>query len=491
MAAQSTADIGGLTRPSGQLDAGTALSPYSGQLGERRAAHLLRRAGFGGSPDEVRRFAAMPASDAVESLMRFPSTANLPQQPDYIFDGATVVQKYGPLRNLSPDELKLARTEIHQGLYRTRVSMQTWWLNRMLQTPAPLQEKMAFFFHGHFTSGLGVKGTSAYEMLGQLQLFRNYALGNLRELTRAVARDPAMLRYLDGAANVAAHPNENFARELMELFTLGVDHYTENDVRESARAWTGWKYGPRIGVRFDPNDHDWGSKTFLGQTGNFNGDDIVNIIYSQPQCSRFLATWLLNGFVYNNPEPELVEGVAAMLRRNDYDLAPVMSTLLRSNVFYSDRAYRALVKSPVEFVVGAHKALGLSKISEDAVPAIASMGQVLLDPPNVAGWPGGENWITSGTLISRQNYLARLIDSQTVADSAWLGQLPMHPRDAAGRLVSALLQGDAAPASVFSVEAMLDGAGTTALAKLSAENFGERVSGAAYLTMSMPAFQLG
>jgi uncharacterized protein (DUF1800 family) len=277
----------------------------------------------------------------------------------------------------------------------------------------------------------------------------------------------------------------------MEIFTLGVDRYTERDVRESARAWTGWRVNRTTATAtFDPQRHDYGRKTFLGQTGNFNGNDIVSIIFAQPQCARFFATSLLNFFVYNNPEPALVEGVAALLRAHDFELTPVLGAIFRSNVFYSERAYRALVKSPVEFVVGTYAALGLSAIDETALPALTQMGQRLYFPPNVAGWPGGSNWLTSGTMIARQNFLVRLLGSQTLASSTWLGGVPVNSAGAASQLSETLLQGDLAPASLVEVERYLNGAGSAALASLSGENYGERVSGAVYLAMATPAYQL-
>jgi uncharacterized protein (DUF1800 family) len=357
----------------------------------------------------------------------------------------------------------------------------------MLTTPAPLQEKMTLFWHGHFTSRVGI----SIFAFGQNQLFRQYATGNMRALTHAVSKDPAMLIYLNNDQNVASHPNENYARELMELFTLGIGHYTEQDVREAARAWTGWRLNKKTGeVRFAPNQHDDGTKTFLGQTGNFNGDDIVDIIFGQQQCSRFLATSLLNYFVYNDPEPELVDAVAAIMQRNNYELAPVLSAIFRSNVFYSARAYRALVKSPVEFVVGTYKALGVTEISPDSVGFVNRMGQMLFEPVNVAGWPGGQNWLTSGTMVVRSNFVASVANTQTIADSSWLHAVPMEPDKATHEIVASLLQGDVAPASRFQVEALLGGAGTSALAMLSPENYDLRIKQATSLAMTMPAYQL-
>jgi len=486
-------DVAGIHRPDGRLDAATALRPYKGPWDERRAAHLLRRAGFGGSPADVKRLASGGVSAAVGSLVDFPSTSSLPP-PANVYDPIGHVRQMlgGRAPGMLGDDDKRRLGKMVRKEERASVlSLQSWWLDRMLVSPAPLQEKMTLYFHGHFTTAAVQKGVSPPMVLAQNQLFRDNALGNLRELTRKVSKDPAMLLYLDNSLNVASHPNENYARELMELFTLGVDHYTEQDVRESARAWSGWQVLRRDGVaRFVPGRHDGGTKTFLGRTGAWTGDDIVDIIFDQPQAATFFAGSLLNFFVYNDPEPELVDAVAALVRKNDFELAPVVSTLLRSDVFYSDRAYRALVKSPVEFVVGTHKALGLAQIDDSARRALAAMGQVLFYPPNVAGWPGGQNWITSQMMLARQNFVAGLVTSQAMADSTWMNALPLQARTAANDLVAAILQGDASPLATAQLVAYLNGEGESALGMLSGENRDERVRGAAYLTMAMPAFQL-
>ncbi|HEX3672589.1 MAG TPA: DUF1800 domain-containing protein [Candidatus Cybelea sp.] len=467
MAAQAQVDVGGIARPQGRPDYSTALQPYRGTLGVRAAAHLLRRAGFGGTPDEVRRFAEMRAEEAASALVAVPSAKSIPAPPEGEIAG--------------PTGMREARHNL--------AALQLWWLNRMLTTPAPLQEKMTLYFHGHFTS----RATPRFPRItyNQNALFRSNATGNLRELTRDVSKDAAMLIYLDGANNVAAHPNENYARELMELFTLGVDNYSENDVRESARAWTGWKVNRKTdAVAFDPTRHDGGRKTLLGRTGYFDGDDVVNIIFDQPQCARFFAAGLLNWLVYNDPESELVDGVAELIRVHNYELAPVLSTILASNVFFSVRAYRALVKSPVEFVVGTHKALGLPAIDESALPALQQMGQRLFFPPSVAGWPGGANWLTSATMIARQNFLTRLLGSQTLEASSWLRGLPIAPKNVAASIAQTLLQDDVAPASLVELNGYLMGTGSAALASLSVENYDQRVRGAAYLALATPAYQL-
>lgn len=461
-----TVDVSGIARPSGQLDAAASLRPRTGRLGTRAAAHLLRRAGFGGTPEDIERYAGMTATDAAASLVRMPPVNGIAPPPD-LKDVALG----------SPANRRIIR------------SVQLWWLNRMLTTPAPLQEKMTLYFHGHFTS----RGTPRFPWItyNQNALFRRYALGNLRELTRDVSKDAAMLIYLDGNVNVAAHPNENYARELMELFTLGVDQYTERDVRESARAWTGWRVDRRGDtVSFIPSQHDGGVKEFLGKRGNFNGDHIVDIIFEQPQCARFFAASLLNWFVYNDPEPALIESVAQLLRKHDYELSPVVEAILRSDVFHSERAYRALVKSPVEFVVGSYKTLGVGQMDAGVLDALQQMGQRIFFPPTVAGWPGGANWLTSGTMIARQNFLSRLLNSQTSNGSPWLGNLSLHPATAAQRVAQNVLQNDVAPAALHEIEAFLNGTGSAALAELSVENFQQRSSGAVYLAMATPAYQL-
>ncbi|HEY6449799.1 MAG TPA: DUF1800 domain-containing protein [Candidatus Cybelea sp.] len=491
MAAQAQIDVGGTLRPQGSLDLSTALKPYSPVLGERAAAHLLRRAGFGGTPDEVRRYAAMDAREAVTLLLEFPSPSSIapPRELDDL--PSPVSMATAPLgRMMRGQEMTVTQRPQRRRQGREAIlALQLWWLNRMLTTVAPLQEKMTLHFHGHFTS----RATPLFPWItyNQNALFRRSALGNLRQLTRDVSKDAAMLMYLNGAQNVASHPNENYARELMELFTLGVDNYTEKDVRDSARAWTGWRVNRRADtVTFDASLHDAGQKTFLGRLGNFDGDDVVDIIFAQPQCARFFATRLLNWFLYNDPEPELVDRVAALLRRHDFELAPLVGTLLASNVFYSPRAYRALVKSPVEFVIGTYKSLGLSAVDRSALPALQQMGQQLFYPPSVAGWPGGEDWLTSGTMISRQNFLTRMLGTQTLAASSWLRDLPLASTSAVQMLGDRILQGDVARASLRELEAYMNGKGSAALSSLSAENYDQRVSGAAYLAMATPAYQL-
>jgi uncharacterized protein (DUF1800 family) len=500
VAAQTTAPIS--YRPAGALDASNALLPYSGPWSRRQAAHLLRRAGFGGSPADVERLAAMSARDAVDSLVRFADTSALPARPPLEDPPVPPRGLYrGFAQGMAADQMtvdarKAFQMVNNQTRRRNLIAMQQWWLGRMIATAAPLQEKMTLFWHGHFTSS-PEKQTTAQELLMQNQLFREYGLGNVRELTQHVSQDPAMLRYLDNNVNVKSHPNENYARELMELFTLGIGNYTEQDIRESARAFTGWTFQRNpdgTGSFFDNRgQHDDGTKTFLGQSGNFAGNDIVEIIFRQPAASKFFARKLLSFFVYMDPEPQLIDQVAALIAKNNYELRPVMSTLLRSNLFFSDRAYRALVKSPVEFLVGTHQLFGITEVAPVELATLRSMGQVLFYPPNVKGWDGGAAWLSSQTILTRENFANGVAQNPKMMDSGgWIATAmrSMDPRTVAQTLTQTMLQGDVSPAAIAQLVAYLGGNGQSALAQLSPENVDERVRSAAYLTMAMPAYQL-
>ncbi|GAC1415763.1 MAG: DUF1800 domain-containing protein [Candidatus Velthaea sp.] len=478
-------------RPAGELNLSTALAPYTGSWDRRSAAHLLRRAGFGGTPEDVRRAAAMSPHDAVDALLHFLGPSALPQPPMDAAPG--MLGEFGgrPRMQLDDAQIKEVRMRIGQKRRQEQIALRTWWLNRMLATPAPLQEKMTLFLHGHFTSAPG-KGVEAADLAVQNMLFRRYANGNFRALTLAVSRDPAMLRYLDNTRSEKSHPNENYARELMELFTLGIGNYSENDVRESARAFTGWQAPRRRGFTFNAAQHDDSTKTFLGRTGNFDGKDIVDIIFQQPAAAKLLATKLLEFFVYNDPEPELVATFAAVIRKNDFELEPTLSTLLRSNVFFSERAYRALVKSPVEFVIGSYQAFGISEADPSAIGALNRMGQVLFYPPSVKGWDGGAAWLTSQTILARENFASALMASPKMLNApAIAGGMPaMDPHAAARRLTDTILLGDVSPASSARLVSYLSGSDVAVSGMLSGENFDERIRGAAYLTMAMPAYQL-
>ncbi len=430
---------------------------------------------------------------AVDSFIRFPDSSALPTAPAGLVEDRirriARATMFGGAGMLDADQRTMLRKAIGQTRRTNAIALEEWFLDRMIQTPAPLQEKMTLFWHGHFTSSYQ-KGIPAQALVDQNNLFRANALGNIRELTLQVAQDPAMLRYLDNAQNVKAHPNENFARELMELFTLGIGNYTETDVRESARSFTGWNLNRDFAFVDNAAQHDDGTKTFLRRTGNFSGRDIVEIIFAQPAAAKLFADRLLNFFVYNDPEPELVDAVAALLRTNGYALQPVMATLLRSNVFYSERAYRALVKSPAEFVVGSCRLFGVKSSEPPVLGALSRMGQRLFYPPDVKGWNGGAAWLNSQTLLARENFASGLMTQ--MGDGGWLGAAlhSMNPPLVARAVTDTILQGDVSAAAASRLIAYLGGSGVSALGSLSGENADERIRGAAYLTMAMPAYQL-
>ena len=487
-------------RPPGPLPA-SPLAPYAGPWNARLAAHLLRRAGFGGSPSDIQTAAGQTMNAAVDALIHFPATDSLPEGPELIDnDEGTPLAVPAPLASPMPEgtgtdaatsaivEARKARQMLRR---RQELANVTWWLDRMLVSPAPLQEKMTLYLHGHFATASNQKGIYGTDIVDQNWLLRHYALGNWRDLTHQIARDRAMLKWLDNARNVKAHPNENFARELMELFTLGIGNYTENDVRESARAFTGYTFRRRTGeFFFNAAQHDDGSKTFLGQTGNFNGDDVIDIIFTQPAAPKYFAHRLLEFFVYSDPEPELVDALAATIRKNDFNMAPVMSALFRSNVFYSDRTYRALVKSPIEFAIGSYKLFGFTEVAPQTVGVLNRMGQVPFHPPSVKGWDGGAQWLNTQTILARENFASEITTAAARGKNFLNAAPPGNAGDEAQSLTHTILQGDASPASVADLASYLDGRGTSADGMLSGENFEERMRGAAYLTMAMPAYQL-
>src|SRR3989475_1642086 len=360
---------------------------YQGALGTPRvrAAHLLRRAGFGATSAELDRYAAMTSTMMTQSVLDYQQTSN------------AALEAQLPTLDLASDKGPNAG------------AVQAWWLQRMVQTARPLEEKMTLFWHGLLTSGLDKAGPA--QMYTQNQLFRTMALANFDDLLKAVSKDPAMMIYLDTETNRTGKPNENYARELMELFTTGIGHYTEDDVRESARAFTGWtlKGGKQLRYTtesaFNPRFFDSGQKTFMGKTGNFTGDDIVEMLVPLRATAEHLSTRLFSFFAYANPEPEIVHHLADTFQQSHYNVGTVVREIFNMDAFYSAKAYRALVKSPAELTAQTLRATGAdARGFLAAANAMAPMGQLLFYPPNVAGWPAGTSWINSSTLLNRINF---------------------------------------------------------------------------------------
>lgn len=377
------------------------------------AGHLLNRAGFGATPAEVDAAEKAGLAATVEQLLRPP---NEPEEDGVELPWTTpdnFRERKQEMRALKSDpagnrrEVRKLRRERRDEM----VDLGAWWLQRMRETRAPLVEKMTLFWHGHFATS-AVKVKHAFWMWYQNHTFRRLALGNFKRLLRAITRDPAMMIYLDLAQSEKAHPNENWARELMELFTLGIGHYSEEDIRESARAFTGYRiHLQRQPFRFVESLHDPGRKNFLGHSGNFKGDDILDIITQQPACPEFIGRKLCRFFVTDEPSPALVDAVAASLRQEDYELTPVLRALFSSAEFYSDRVIRTQIKSPIQFLIQTCKLLDRDLPSKGIMQgALRQMGQIPLVPPNVKGWDGGKSWISTSTLLFRYNFANYLLN---------------------------------------------------------------------------------
>ena len=272
----------------------------------------------------------------------------------------------------------------------------------MIYTKRPFQEKMVLFWHGLLTSASSKVGKGP-KMLHQNTLFRNHALGRFNELLKAISKDPAMLIWLDSKRNRKRTPNENFARELLELFSMGEGTFTETDVREVARAFTGY-FISNDAFSFRASQHDSGRKHVFNRTGNFDGDDIIGMIMEQPITAEYISKRLFTFFVHDDPTPTFIKKMGGILRANQYKIRPLMRFLLSSREFYSEKAYRAKIKSPSELVAGTLRMLEIETDGRKLPAVLTNMGQTLFNPPDVAGWPGGHAWINSTTLLHRLNF---------------------------------------------------------------------------------------
>jgi uncharacterized protein (DUF1800 family) len=374
------------------------------------AAHLLNRAGFGGTPAEIEKLVVLGPQKAVSHFIDYDKIEDSISDPAWAKPDPERQERFRSMRQASAEERqKMLRSE-QQDQRQRMIELKGWWLKRMATGSRPLQEKMTLFWHGHFATSIE-KVREAYLMWRQNDLFRRMATGNWLELLTEVAKDPAMLVWLDQAQSRRQHPNENFARELMELFTLGEGHYTEKDVSEAARALTGWSV-ERFEQRFveRPFFHDSGSKTIFGKTGNFEGQDVIEMIVAQPQAPKFIMAKLWNFFGGETPSEKLLEALAAEFRRAESNFKPVLRTMFLSEEFYAPSIVRNQVKSPVQWLVGSVRVL-----ERELPPPIAcfgltrNLGQDLFAPPNVKGWDGGLSWITTNTLLARYNQAAALV----------------------------------------------------------------------------------
>jgi hypothetical protein len=391
-----------------------------------RAAHLLAHAGFGGTPADVDALMRLGLDGAVRSLVHYESIPNPRLQP-FVESGLwdPTLDKFPESRPeatdranakgesmgiaVKPSGSRPVQPVSDRFFYWLRATMLEtrrlgyWWANRMLQTTHPVEEKMALLWHGHFATHEN-KVRDYRKMVQQIALFEQGATGNLRDLTIRVAQNPAMLYFLDAQYNVKGAANENFAREVMELFTMGVGNYTEHDVRECARAFTGW-YFDDLEFKIDPAKHDDGAKTFLGRTGTFGGVEVLRIIFEQPVTAEFLAGRIYRFLVREDLSPALRAKLGAVLRDHDYEVKPLLTAIFTSKDFYSAASYGGHIKGPVEHYVTMLKQLGVTEVPgvPDFNQSTIAMGQHLLNPPSVAGWAGGRAWITPGLLMARGN----------------------------------------------------------------------------------------
>jgi uncharacterized protein (DUF1800 family) len=346
-----------------------------------RISLLLRRAGFATRPGEVQRYQQLGWEATLQELLH-------PDRVDEDLD-ALLLRLQGSLLDLQNFE-----------------DVQTWWLYRMVQTKRPLLEKLTLFWHGHFAVA-NYKVGNPLLMHQHVEVLRSSALGRFDDLLLAVSKDPAMLIWLDGGVNRRNAPNENFGRELLELYTLGIGNYDEDDVLAAARAFTGWNLRNNE-FFFDENQHDAGDKTFLGVSGAFDGGDILTIVANQPETAQRVVSKLFAFFAYPNPEPAVLAPLIDTYTKSGHDSRAVVEAILRSDAFYSDRSQFEHIKSPIEYVVGTVRLLGAAVRERELVPILRVLGQEILNPPNVAGWPGGSNWINPTTLLARFNFAARL-----------------------------------------------------------------------------------
>jgi uncharacterized protein (DUF1800 family) len=392
------------------------------------AAHLLSRAGFGGTPAEVEKLLALGLDGAVSYFLDYESIPDNFPAPEWAKPDPRRAEYQQQIQHLNQQERIAAtdeektkfaaqRRDLQQQFQRDMalqlLQMRASWLERMATGPRPFQEKLALFWHGHFATSV-VKVRETYFMWNQIETFRKLGCGNWLDLLTAVATDPAMLLWLDQFQSRKDHPNENFARESMELFTLGEGHYTEKDVTEAARAMTGWSLDrPNETYIYRPFAHDLGLKTVLGKTGRLTGEDVLQQIVVQPQANRFITGKLWKFFAQEQAEEPLLQALADCFHSSNQNFRPFLRAMFSSEEFYSDKVVASQIKSPVQWLIGSIRLLERPMPPPAVcVEMVSNLGQDLLAPPNVKGWDGGLSWITTNTLLSRYNQASILVMGQ-------------------------------------------------------------------------------
>lgn len=350
--------------------------------------HLLWRAGFGPSLSQLINLEKIPTRDVLRDLFSKKSYS------DIHFDTPAANIDYQTLSKTDAE----TRKQIQQLNRKQTLEINLNFFDQMVAADDQLREKMAFFWHGHFATRV-VNAAFNQQILG---VIRKNALGNFRDLLFEVSRSPAMLQFLNNQQNVKNHPNENFAREVMELFTMGRGNYTEKDIREAARAFTGWAYQKDGNFIFKEKQHDQGDKTFLGKTGNFKGDDILNIILEQKATSRFIVAKLYRFFVNESLDEKIVDQLSSKFVNSNYDITALLHEIFSADWFYDRKNIGSKIKSPIELMVGIRRVLPMNiGDRQNLIQYQQLLGQMLLYPPNVAGWPSGKAWIDSSSLLLR------------------------------------------------------------------------------------------
>jgi uncharacterized protein (DUF1800 family) len=405
------------------------LVPLSTQKwNDETAAHLLNRGAFGGTPGEIEAARKKGLAAVVRELVEVNSDAANVPPPAWAHPRNIRAQRM---------EIKAAKDQGQNFQEKARevrimeseniLDLRRWWLERMMTGLAPLLEKMTLFWHGHFATSVQ-KVKDAYWMWLQNDTLRHNALGNFATLVKKISRDPAMMIYLDLQQNRKEHPNENWARELMELFIVGIGNYSEQDIRESARAFTGYRIDMTTQqFRFAPMQQDRRPKSFMDRTGALNGDEIIDIIVNKPACAQFIGRKLWRFFVEDEPPPQIVDAIASSIRAHNYEMRPVLREIFSSAEFYSDRVMRTQIKSPIQYLVQTSKLLETQLPSPIvAQNAMRQMGQILFAPPNVKGWDGGKAWISTSTLLFRYNFAGYLINGDAMSPA----NAPQHRQGA-------------------------------------------------------------
>ncbi len=412
--------------PDSARTSSNAASAIPATLSREDARHLLSRTGFSPDIKTLEQFVGRSRERAVREIVAGAAGSALIEAPAWVQAPALTPAAY---RKLSTE----ARRDKRRVERERAQELKQWWLSQMVQTDTPLAERMVLFWHNHFTSSFR-KVRSSHLMYEQHLLLRKHALGSFAQMLHAISRDPAMLTYLDNVQNRKSAPNENFARELLELFTLGEGHYSEADIKEAARAFSGWGVSTStLEFKIRRKRHDAGMKRFLQHRGRLDGEDVVEILLSQARTAEFVTEKMWREFVSLQPEPAQVTRLAKGFATSDYDIAALLQAVLSTEAFWSPGNRGALIKSPVELVVGTMRLAGTLKGREQrdatfAVRVMRDMGQDLFDPPNVAGWEGGLAWITSGSLLLREQFAERVARSAGRREGSSFERAALNPQ---------------------------------------------------------------